>query len=86
MEALAELTAFPVYVGLPDVGTVESKEAFIRLGAEKIFTDGLSESVKASDCGNFEPCMAGFSISDGGTANINFGVVDGELAVNGINY
>ena len=86
LEALAELTAFPVYVGLPDVGTVESKEAFIRLGAEKIFTDGLSESVKASDCGNFEPCMAGFSISDGGTANINFGVVDGELAVNGINY
>lgn len=33
-----------------------------------------------------QPSMAGFSISDGGPANINFGVRDGVLAVNGINY
>ena len=54
LDALAELTAFPVYVGLPDVG--------------------------------MQPSMAGFSISDGGKANINFGVRDGALAVSGINY
>lgn len=39
-----------------------------------------------ADVDNFQPCMAGFSISDGGTACINFGVVNGELAINGINY
>lgn len=29
LEALAELTLFPVYVGLPNVGGVESKEDFL---------------------------------------------------------
>lgn len=86
LAALAELTAFPVYVGLPDVGSVESKEDFLQLGAEVVFTDELLESIKNADIDNFQPCMAGFSISDGGTENINFGVADGVLAVNGINY
>lgn len=86
LEALAALTAFPVYVGLPDVDVVETKEAFLELGAEAVFTDGLLESVEAADIDNFQPSMAGFSISDGGSANINFGVVDGVLAINGINY
>ncbi len=86
LEALAALTAFPVYVGLPGVDVVETKEAFLELGAEAVFTDGLLESVEAADIDNFQPSMAGFSISDGGSANINFGVVDGVLAINGINY
>lgn len=86
LEALAELTAFPVYVGLPDVGVVETKEEFLRLGAEAVFTDELLESVKNADIDHFQPSMAGFSISDGGAANINFGVLDGVLAINGINY
>jgi len=50
---------FPVYVGLPDAGVVETREDFL---------------------------MAGFLISDGRIASINFGVVDGVLAINGINY
>ncbi len=86
LEALAELTAFPVYVGLPDVDVVETKEDFLNLGAETVFTEGLLKSVEAADIENFQPSMAGFSISDGGSSNINFGVVDGELAINGINY
>ena len=86
LEALAELTAFPVYVGLPDVNVVETKEDFLKLGAETIFTDELLQSVEMADIENFQPSMAGFSISNGGTANINFGVVDGVLAINGINY
>lgn len=86
LEALAELTAFPVYVGLPDVNVVETKEDFLKLGAETVFTDELLKSVEAADIDNFQPSMAGFSISNGGTANINFGVVDGVLAINGINY
>lgn len=87
LEALAELTAFPVYVGLPDVGVVETKEDFMKLGAEAVFTEELLESIKMADIENFQPCMAGFPISGGEKqASINFGVVDGKLAINGINY
>lgn len=86
LDALAELTAFPVYVGLPDVGAVETKEDFLALGADAVFTDELVSSVANADTENMQPSMAGFSISDGGRANINFGVRDGVLAVSGINY
>lgn len=86
LDALAELTAFPVYVGLPDVGAVETKEEFLALGADAVFTDELVASVADADTENMQPSMAGFSISDGGKANINFGVRDGALAVSGINY
>lgn len=86
LEALAELTAFPVYVGLPDVGLVETKEDFLNLGAEAVFTDELLESVKNADMDHFQPSMAGFPVSDGRVASINFGVTDGVLAINGINY
>ena len=86
LEALAELTAFPVYVGLPDANVVETKEDFLNLGAETVFTEELLTSVEMADIENFQPSMAGFSISGGGTANINFGVVNGVLQINGINY
>ena len=86
LEGLAELTSFPVYVGLPGVSVVETKEDFLKLGAEKVFTEELVKSVEMADIENFQPSKAGFSISDGGTANINFGVVNGVLAITGINY
>ncbi len=86
LEALAELTAFPVYVGLPGVNVVETKEDFLKLGADAVFTDELLESIEKADIDNFQPSMAGFPISDGRTASINFGVADGVLAINGINY
>lgn len=86
LEALADLTAFPVYVGLPGVDVVETREDFLKLGTDAVFTQVLQESVENADVDNLQPSMAGFSLSDGGTANINFGVVDGVLAINGINY
>ncbi len=86
LEALAELTAFPVYVGLPNVNAVKTKEDFLKLGAETVFTDELLESIEKADIDNLQPSKAGFSISDGGKANIIFGVTDGTLAVSGINY
>lgn len=86
LDALAELTAFPVYVGLPGAGVVETKEDFLKLGADAVFTDDLLESVERADIDNFQPSMAGFPISDGRTAGINFGVADGTLGINGINY
>ena len=51
-----------------------------------MFTEELLKSIEMADIEDFQPSMAGFSISDGKTANINFGVVDGILAINGINY
>lgn len=86
LEGLAELTSFPVYVGLTGVHGVETKEAFLSLGADQVFTEELVKSVEAADIGNMQPSKAGFSISNGGTANINFGVVNGVLAITGINY
>ena len=68
------------------MSVVETREDFLKLGADTVFTEELLESVENADIENFQPSMAGFSISDGGTANINFGVADGTLAINGINY
>lgn len=84
IEALADLTAFPVYVENAG-GGVETREAFLALGEEKIFIPELLESVEDADTSNLSPSMAGFSISKDGKANIIFGVVDGRLAITGIN-
>ena len=86
LEALADLTAFPVYVDIENANDVKTREDFLALGAEAIFTEELKKSAANADTENMQPSMAGFSISDGGSANINFGVRDGVLAVNGINY
>ncbi len=87
LKQLADLTAFPVYVGLPGTeGTVESREEFMDIGAEQIFTPELVASVTAADPDELSPSMAGFVLSDGGTANVIFGVSGGKLAVTGINY
>lgn len=88
LEALADLTAFPTYVGFADGGeVVETKEEFLALDAEKIFTAELLDSVAQADTENLPPSMAGFVLSkENGAANIVFGLRDGQLAVSGINY
>ena len=87
MEKLADLAAFPVYVDLPDGGKgITSREEFLELGADQIFTKELMDSVAAADVDALTPSMAGFVLSDGGTANIIFAVSDGALTVVGINY
>ncbi len=88
LEALADLTSFPVYVGLPDTdGGVETREDFLALGADNVFTQELLDSVAAADTGSLQPSMAGFVLSnESGRPNVIFGVVDGKLAVTGINY
>ena len=60
LDALAELTAFPVYVGLPDVGAVETKEDFLALGADAVFTDELVASVADADTENMQPAWQDF--------------------------
>lgn len=86
IEALADLTSFPVYVGFKDGGMgVETREDFVALGADKIFTAELVEAAANSAKTEFPPSMAGFTLSDG-LPGITFAVVNGELKIVGINY
>ncbi len=85
LEALADLTSYPVYVGIAE-SSVSSREELIELGADNVFTEELMTAVAEADTSALSPSMAGFVLSNGGTANIVFGVVDGELAIQGINY
>lgn len=39
LEALADLTAFPVYVDIENANDVKTREDFLALGAEAIFTE-----------------------------------------------
>lgn len=87
LEALSELTGYPVYVGLEGGKTVETKEDLIALGADAVFTEALVQSVSGCDETGLEASKAGFVLSsEESTANIIFGVVDGELKITGINY
>ena len=43
--------------------SVESREQFLELGAEKIFTQELMDSVAAADETKLEPSMAGFVLA-----------------------
>ena len=87
LQGLADLTAYPVYVGIGEGQAVESEEDFLALDPAEVFTDELKSAVAAADPEALEPSEAGFVLSDeNGRPNVIFGVVDGELAVRGINY
>ena len=87
IEALADLATYPLYVGFSEGSKdIRSKDEFITLGADRIFTDALLSSIAAANRSELSPSMAGFTLSDGDTANIIFGVRDGKLAISGINY
>ncbi len=87
IEALADLTSYPVYVGFEDGGmSVESKEQLIALGTEKIFTSEMMESIENADESGLSSSMAGFALYAEEGPNIVFGVVDGKLAIRGMNY
>lgn len=87
LEGLAALTAFPVYVGLPEAGAVKTQEDFLALGADAIFTDDLVEGIAQAEETDLPPSMAGFTLSgEFGSPNIIFGIRDGKLAISGINY
>lgn len=85
MEALADLVCYPLYVGRKDGSiSVNNREELIALGAETIFTPELSEAIQQA-AGELSPSRAGFVLADG-RPNIVFGVRDGKLGIQGINY
>lgn len=87
LEALAELTAFPVYVGVTEEGVVETREDFLELGADTVITPELMEAVEGADTDGLSASMAGFTLmTDGVKGSITFGVTKDGLAITGINY
>ena len=87
IEALADLTSYPLYIGFTDGAEMpQSRDEFISLGAEKIFTPEMMDSIANADENSLSPSMAGFALSAEGRPNMVFGVVDGKLAIQGMNY
>ncbi len=85
LEALADLCGYPVYVSLQNGKGIEvnSRQAFLDLGSENIFTDSLSETIKSIDPQTLEVFGAGVVLGE--NANIIFNKVDGRLMITGIN-
>lgn len=88
LDVLADLAAYPLYVGFPDGGkSIETKEDFVALGAETVFTEELMDSVAQAEENELSPSRAGFVLTrEAGDANIVFGLRNGKLAISGINY
>lgn len=87
LEALAELIAYPTYVGFKDEGMViNSKEEFLALGADRIFTPEMLESISQADEKGLTASMAGFVLQTEDGPNIIFGVSNGVLGISGFNY
>ena len=87
LEGLADLVSFPVYLGFADdPQSVETREDFVALGADRIFTEALLTEISTADTSTLEPSQAGFALSTSGRPNIVFGVSNGHLAIVGINY
>lgn len=87
LEALADLMMFPNYVGFTeDPAFVNTREEFIALGADRIFTQELCDQIAAAETEDLQPSEAGFVLSSDGRPNIIFGVNEGHLAIVGMNY
>ncbi len=87
LEALADLANYPVYVALGDGSVIESKEDLLALGADKIFTKEMKDSIASADLSALSASMAGFTLySTGDAPNITFNVQNGVLGISGINY
>lgn len=87
LDAFADLVNYPVYVALGDGSVIETKEDLIALGADKIFTPELKDSMANADLSELSPSMAGFTLySTGDGPNITFNVQNGVLGISGINY
>ena len=85
MEALAGLCAYPVYVSLGEGQGEEiaDEAAFLKMDADKIFTESLLKEIADTDVDTLEQFGAGVIM--GGENSIIFNSVDGQAAITGIN-
>ena len=79
LEALADLAAFPLYMGFSEGGvSVDSREDFIALGEDTVFTQELVDAIAAADESNLPASRAGFSLTDTGAPNVVFALLPGQ--------
>ena len=85
MEALAGLCAYPVYVSLGEGQGEEiaDEAAFLKMDADKIFTESLLKEIADTAVDTLEQFGAGVIM--GGENSIIFNNVDGQAAITGIN-
>ena len=85
MEALAGLCAYPVYVSLGEGQGEEiaDEAAFLKMDADKIFTESLLKEIADTDVDTLEQFGAGVIM--GGENSIIFNSVDVQAAITGIN-
>ena len=85
MKALADLCAFPLYVSLGEGEGQEiaDRDSFMKLDADKLFTEGMLEEIADTDVDTLEQFGAGVIM--GNENNVIFNNVDGQAAVTGIN-
>ena len=85
MEALAGLCAYPVYVSLGEGQGEEiaDEAAFLKMDADKIFTESLLKEIADTDVDTLEQFGAGVIM--GGENSFIFNNVDGQAAITGIN-
>lgn len=85
MEALAGLCTYPVYVSLGEGQGEEiaDEAAFLKMDADKIFTESLLKEIADTDVDTLEQFGAGVIM--GGENSIIFNNVDGQAAITGIN-
>lgn len=85
MEALAGLCAYPVYVSLGEGQGEEiaDEAAFLKMDADKIFTESLLKEIADTDVDTLEQFGAGVIM--GGENSIIFNNVDGQAAITDIN-
>lgn len=81
---LADLNSYPVYVsiGSSEGSDIKSKEDFMNLGKDKIFTDKLKEQIAAVKPEELEKFGTGYIMGD--DVSITFNNVDGEPAITSI--
>lgn len=84
MTALADLCAFPLYVSLGEGEgrEIADRDSFMKLDADKLFTEGMSAEIADTDVNTLEQFGAGVIM--GNENNVIFNNVDGQAAVTGI--
>lgn len=88
LSALADLVTYPVYVGLGEGQTVETKEDFLKLDAAKVFDSKLVDAIASVDNAKLSATEAGIVLGAAeGKPNIIFSAKeDGSFGITGINY
>lgn len=89
LQALSDLCNYPLYVDLGEEGqVVETKEAFLALDPEKLFTDAMVASVTGCDLDTVTVPLSGITLcTDYDQPSITSSYNEaGELGISGINF